>query len=58
MAISEVDIVAAKKQTQGGYSIPIREIATSMQTFETKELKGFRFQVLMSFARKNSGAWI
>jgi len=42
VAISEVDIVAAKKQTQGGYSIPIREIATSMQTFETKELEGIQ----------------
>jgi TonB-dependent SusC/RagA subfamily outer membrane receptor len=42
VAIKEVDIVAAKRQTQSGYSIPIREIATSMQTLETKDLEGIQ----------------
>ncbi len=40
--IKEVEIVAAKKSSQGGYSIPTREIGTSVQTISSKEFEGLQ----------------
>ncbi|VBB44746.1 conserved exported hypothetical protein [uncultured Paludibacter sp.] len=40
--IKDVEIVASKRQTQGGYSIPTREIGTAMQTIDSKEFEGLQ----------------
>lgn len=40
--ISTVVISAKKKMNQGGYSIPQREIASAMQTIDTKEFEGLQ----------------
>jgi len=37
-----VEIVGSKKNTQGGYSIPIREIGTAIQTINAKEFEGLQ----------------
>ncbi len=37
-----VEVVASKKQSQGGYSIPQREIGTAMQTISAKEFEGLQ----------------
>ena len=41
-AIKEVDVVASKKHSEGGFSIPKREIATAMQTLDMKEVEGLQ----------------
>ena len=38
--IKDVVITASKKHSEGGYSIPQREIATAMQSIDMKELEG------------------
>jgi len=40
--ISNVVVTAQRKNTQGGFSIPTREIATAMQTIDTKEFEGLQ----------------
>jgi len=40
--LNQVEIVATKKQTQGGYVIPTREIGTAMQTIDMKEMEGLQ----------------
>ena len=40
--IKGVEVVATKKQVQGGYSIPTREIGVAMQTIDTKEFEGLQ----------------
>ncbi|MFA6580769.1 MAG: TonB-dependent receptor plug domain-containing protein, partial [Paludibacter sp.] len=40
--IANVVITAQKKNTQGGFSIPTREISTAMQTIDTKEFEGLQ----------------
>ncbi|MGC3979421.1 MAG: SusC/RagA family TonB-linked outer membrane protein [Paludibacteraceae bacterium] len=40
--IKDVEIVASKRQTQGGYSVPTREIGTAMQTIDSKEFEGLQ----------------
>ena len=35
-----VEVVAQKKQTQGGFSIPEREVSTAIQKISTKEFEG------------------
>ncbi|MFV0472201.1 MAG: SusC/RagA family TonB-linked outer membrane protein [Paludibacteraceae bacterium] len=40
--IQGVEIVASKRQTQGGYSIPTREVGTAMQTLDSKEFEGLQ----------------
>jgi len=40
--ISNVVVTAKKKNTQGGFSVPTREIATAMQTIDTKEFEGLQ----------------
>lgn len=40
--LNEVEVVATKKQTQGGYSIPTREIGTAVQTISAKEFEGLQ----------------
>lgn len=40
--LTAVDIVATKKQSQGGYAIPTREIGTAMQTIDMKEMEGLQ----------------
>ncbi len=40
--LTAVDIVATKKQSQGGYVIPTREIGTAMQTIDMKEMEGLQ----------------
>ncbi|MHB9055530.1 MAG: SusC/RagA family TonB-linked outer membrane protein [Paludibacteraceae bacterium] len=37
-----VEVVAQKRQTQGGFSIPEREVSTAIQTIETKEFEGLQ----------------
>jgi len=41
-SLKNVEVVATKKHGQGGYVIPQREIASSMQTIEMKELEGLQ----------------
>ena len=40
--LKSVEIVASKKSTQGGYSIPTREIGTAIQTINAKEFEGLQ----------------
>ncbi len=40
--ISDVVITATKKHTEGGFSIPQREVATAMQTIDMKEMEGLQ----------------
>ncbi|MDD4970363.1 MAG: SusC/RagA family TonB-linked outer membrane protein [Paludibacter sp.] len=40
--LNTVEVVAKKKNVQGGYSIPIREIGGAMQTLNMKELEGLQ----------------
>ncbi len=40
--IANVVVTAQKKNTQGGFSIPTREISTAMQTIDTKEFEGLQ----------------
>src|ERR1035437_2636278 len=40
--LKAVEIVASKKSTQGGYSIPTREIGTAIQTINAKEFEGLQ----------------
>ena len=40
--ISNVVVTAKKKNTQGGFSVPTREIATAMQSIDTKEFEGLQ----------------
>jgi len=37
-----VEVIASKKSTQGGYSIPTREIGTAIQTINAKEFEGLQ----------------
>jgi TonB-linked SusC/RagA family outer membrane protein len=41
-SLNTVEVVAAKKQGQGGYVIPTREIGTAMQTIDMKEMEGLQ----------------
>jgi len=40
--IANVTVTAKKKMNQGGFSIPTREIASAMQTIDTKEFEGLQ----------------
>lgn len=40
--IGDVVITAQRRQTEGGFSIPKREIATAVQTIEMKEVEGIQ----------------
>jgi len=40
--IKAIEVVATKRQSQGGYSIPTREIGTAMQTIDAKEFEGLQ----------------
>ena len=40
--LKAVEIVATKKTSQGGYSIPTREIGTAIQTINAKEFEGLQ----------------
>jgi len=40
--LKSVEVVASKKTSQGGYSIPTREIATAIQTIDAKEFEGLQ----------------
>lgn len=40
--LKEVEIVSNKKQTQGGYAIPTREVGTAVQTISAKEFEGLQ----------------
>lgn len=40
--ITDVVITAQRRQTEGGFSIPKREIATAVQTIEMKEVEGIQ----------------
>ena len=37
-----VEVVAQKRQTQGGFSIPEREVSTAIQKIDTKEFEGLQ----------------
>ncbi|HLP05235.1 MAG TPA: SusC/RagA family TonB-linked outer membrane protein [Paludibacter sp.] len=41
-SLKTVEVVASRKQNQGGYSIPTREIGTAMQTIDMKEIEGLQ----------------
>ena len=41
-AIKEVEVLATKKHSEGGFSIPKREISTAMQTLDMKEVEGLQ----------------
>lgn len=41
-SLKEVEILASKRQTQGGYSIPTREVGTAIQTINAKEFEGLQ----------------
>jgi hypothetical protein len=40
--ITEVVISATKKRSEGGYSVPQREIGSAMQTLDAKEFEGLQ----------------
>lgn len=40
--LNEVEVVATKKQTQGGYAIPTREVGNAVQTISAKEFEGLQ----------------
>lgn len=40
--LSDVVVTAAKKHSEGGFSIPKREIATAMQSIDMKEMEGLQ----------------
>lgn len=40
--ISDVTITAARRHSEGGFSIPQREIATAVQTLDMKEIEGIQ----------------
>jgi TonB-linked SusC/RagA family outer membrane protein len=44
--ISNVVVTAKKRHTEGGFSIPTREISSAMQTIDTKEFEGLQVSTI------------